>query len=158
MVFKQTPYAKKYGDYYTHQDWERSGFTPVAPRFPEMWPLGTPQHFEDAQIDEQNVSYQRDKFNGYTTQELIYLDAISNRPLKSANLQNGVHQVLNRWEENVPEWFVRKDIYPIENGFSGDWIKKNHVVAPHVEPILRLATRILVNMYMAPWVSADPCI
>lgn len=97
--------------------------------------------------------FQRQKLWGFTTRELIQLNAISTSSLKPASLENVVIPLLSkqRWEKTPPDAFTRTSLYPLENG-EGVWIMDNPVVERVMEPILRLASRILISSHMLPWV------
>jgi hypothetical protein len=108
---------------------------------------------------QQAEDFQRKKLQGFTTRELTQLDAItaSSRNLPPATLANDIIPLLQkyRWEKTPPKAFTRTDLYPLSNG-NGLWVMDNPEVARIMEPILRLASRILLSSYMLPWVPSLP--
>lgn len=118
MAVNQTPLARKYGCIYQDRQsgHERSALTPVAVRFPTIGRLATRDQKLHSITERGVIQYQRDLLHGYTTQELVYLDAISSRQLKTPNLLNGIHDVLITWEDKIPAGFTRKILYPV-----GEW-------------------------------------
>jgi hypothetical protein len=88
--------------------------------FPSLGPSASPSDARSSNVDKHYDEYQPRRLWGSTTQELIYLDAISNRSLKPNNLMNKTHKVLRYWESEIDDIFPRKNLYPIGNGFNGD--------------------------------------
>jgi hypothetical protein len=147
MAANITPYAKKYG--VKHDG--KSGLTPVEIMFPI--PGISPGHPQSKHDCETLEEFQRQLLRGYTTSELMNLDAISTRSLKPGNLTNDIHPLLRSWEDTISRWFRRDKLYPIGHGFHGDWIADNPVVWKILEPVLKLASRILMHVHKTPWVS-----
>ena len=149
MAANITPYARKYGEKYKG----KSGLTPVEIMFPFPIPGTLPGQTQSKHDYETLEEFQRQLLWEYTTRELMNLDAISTRSLKPGNLANSVHPLLCHWEDRVNPQFTRNGLYPIGHGFNGDWIAENPVVLKILIPVLKLASRILMHVHKAPWVS-----
>jgi len=143
-----TPWAKRYG---ALPGTNKSGLTPIDYLFPA--PVTAAQSQEVARIEQ----FQQLKFMGFTTRELGQLDTLCTRDLVSGNLSNGIISFLQRdsWERRParPE-FQRKHLYRLKNG-SGKWVARNSEVWRILEPIVRLASRILMSTHLLPWVYSQ---
>lgn len=126
-----------------------SGLTPV---------VDVPRHKPRAneQLLLEREKYQREKFLGFTSQELVQLDVITNRELKVPNLQNAIHRIMqyDRWEGPPPfPRQARSSLMPLIGG-NGYWTVQNQPIWTVLKPILKLASRSLVSVHLLPWVRA----
>jgi len=150
----QTPWAAKYGA----REGGKSKLTPVD----SIFPINKSGLFiaEYQKLNKQNrrmEKFQQDNLYWFTTRELIDLDAISTRTLKSLDLlHNPIHPVFakSRWERTPDHRFGRQpdSLYPIGKGYPGYWVADNDIVYNAIEPSLRLASRMLLSSHMLPWV------
>lgn len=138
-------FARRYGP---RDNTANSGLTPTEYSFP--------RHItnEEAEIIEDREEFQRERLHGFTTKELMALDAISDRKLKEGNLRNKIHPIMtrDRWENVPPSSFGRTALYPVESG-TGLWSSDNNEVWRVLQPSLKLASRILLSSHMLGWVS-----
>lgn len=143
MSVNIAPFARKYapapGDWQTNFFQIKSLLTPLSPRD------NNPSQDARARAEK----YQRENLSGYTTRELMDLDAITNRELNPVNLQNPINQIIaqNRWtlRDDPPRQVPGGD-------GNGQWVSTNYLVWETMEPCLRLASRMFSNMPNHPWV------
>jgi hypothetical protein len=108
---------------------------------------------------------QRAWLHGFTSRELADLDAISSRKLKASTLSGPILDVLQCWETDE-DVLIEVDVKGSRSGLygfnmlthqpentSGYWEMGNEIVAKALKPTLQVATYMLTNMYMLPWVS-----
>lgn len=98
---------------------------------------------------------QQKRFRGFTSRELVDLDAITPRDLPKCTLTNGILPILrkDRWEKlPLTSSFVRTKLYDMPDG-KGKWEMGNPVVEALMTPILKLASRMLASEHVLPWVS-----
>jgi len=126
---------------------DKSGFAPIEYDLPSFRTTKDP---EIAAIEK----FQRGNMGGFTSAELGQLDCLPTRELTSGNLQNDIIPMLrrDRWER-VPAQpdLTRDHMYPLSNG-NGIWSADNPEVWKILEPILRLASRMLMSIHVMPWV------
>jgi len=126
-----------------------SGFTPVDDYIPIIPRSGIPD--PDQAANDRRVRLQKDALFGFTTQELVHLDIITERALRPGNLQLPIHPLLlrERWETQPPCYFERQDLYPLPDSLSGNckfWMPlSNTLVFPDnlYVPILTGLTQLL---------------
>lgn len=124
-----------------------SGITPQGHRHPVFDMQNTPA-FPERAVRER---YQRNELKGFTTQELYDLDAISDRDLPMSTLEIPIHDIFQRWEEDRPTNAVwrgkyRNVLYPLDSE-GGLWERKNKKVREIMDPILQLATQIIMSQH-----------
>ena len=128
--------------------YDKSGFSPT-----EYPALSFPKTSEDERIAAIE-RFQRKKLHGFTARELGQLDCLPTRELSPGNLENDIIPLLrrDRWE-TVPAQpdFTRDHMYPLANG-KEMWSGDNDEVWNVLEPICRLASRMLLSLHMTPWV------
>ena len=122
---------------------EKSGFTPLSPR--------VPNHQEA--LTSTAEFFQRYTLKGYTTAELIEVDAHASREFGQNNLQNPIVEFMDR-----PRWQLQDfPPLPLPRGGPilrpGNWVADNDVVWNVMTPCLRLASRIFSSLHYHPWVS-----
>lgn len=122
-----------------------SGITPIFPTG-----IGNNALKRDPR-DEESEDIQKEQLYGFTTQELIDLDAITRRTLQPPPATSDA-RIAPFWRrENWADGGIFADgsgkfqMYPLPLGFDGDWIAKNDVVWNIMEPILILASSLLVQ-------------
>ena len=140
-------WAVKYGATANGKFGSKSGFSPLDYVFPTL-----------GQTPEPTITaiekWQRGIFYGFTSRELDQLDCLPTRELKSSNLRNSILPILQRenWEKAPAQPDLTRDhLYPMQNG-RGMWSADNNVVWSVMEPIVRLASRILTSIHVTPWV------
>lgn len=110
--------------------------------------------------------HQKDKLRGFTTRQLYDLDAITNRKLRASTLDIEIHPAFRRkrWEEDVDPQLIRQHFYSLDDmedkpdGLGGTWVAGNDLVWGVMEPVLRIATYIISNVHILPFVSwGKPC-
>ena len=143
-----------------------SGWTPVENTFP-TFPVSNAGLTD---LDKARIKFQRRKLFGFTTLELQDLDVITTRPLRPGNLSNKLFYLFerDRWAEELPSNFTINKPYPLPTPLQGNCkhpvaelvfntdllgVAKNDVVWDAIEPSLRLASHIISNVHMMPWVS-----
>ncbi|TVY29213.1 hypothetical protein LHYA1_G002882 [Lachnellula hyalina] len=133
-----------------------SGLTPIDSLFPTSVNRLSPDERLLQQLNKRHEEYQKTQLYQFTTRELVDLDAISSRSLKSPDLSNYTHRIMayRRWETNVDFLSGRTGLYPIGNGYPGDWVATNPIVWTAILPCLQLATRMIMNFHMLPWFDA----
>ncbi|KAF4629310.1 hypothetical protein G7Y89_g8843 [Cudoniella acicularis] len=100
--------------------------------------------------------YQKQQLYGFTTRELADLDALCIRDILPGNLQNDIIPLFDRpsWELSPAQpAFTRKFLYPFADG-SGYWTAHNDEMWRILEPVVRLASRMLMLSYLLPWFDA----
>ena len=98
--------------------------------------------------------WQREILYGFTSRELDQLDCLPTRELKAVSLRNSILPILRRenWEKAPAQPDLTRDhLYPLQNG-RGMWSADNDVVWNVMEPIVRLASRMLTSIHVTPWV------
>ncbi|TVY83745.1 hypothetical protein LSUE1_G001148 [Lachnellula suecica] len=150
----KTPMGAKYG--VINKATGRSGLTPVDSLFPVDLKKPTGKALQDRKLDRRMEDYQRANLYGFTTRELVELDAITSRNLKTPNISNNILPVMgkDRWEIQPDTQYGRTGSYPIGKGYSGDWNVRNPIVWAAIQPSLRLASRMLMNFHLLPWFDA----
>lgn len=150
------PSTTRYRGLYGTRFGGRSGLTPLDAIFPtNLRGTGaTPNHAQDAQIN----AFQRRDLVGFTTRELVELDAITLRNLKPFDLANPILPLIDRncWETltTIKSLAARKGFYPIGNGIPGNYDVANSQVWNAIYPSLAIASRMLMNFHMLPWVCS----
>jgi hypothetical protein len=140
-------WAVKYGATANGKFGSKSGFSPLEYVLPA---LGRTFEPTITAIEK----WQREIFYGFTSRELDQLDCLPTRELKSGNLRNAILPILQRenWEKAPAQPDLTRDhLYPLQNG-RGMWSADNDVVWTVMEPIVRLASRILTSVHVTPWV------
>jgi hypothetical protein len=140
-------WAVKYGATADGKFGNKSGFTPTEYVLPTLAQSLDPE-------TERIEKFQRSKLYEFTSRELGQLDCLPTRELAPGNLQNSVIPILRRenWERAPAQPdFTRDHLYPLKNG-NGMWSADNDVVWKVIEPIARLASRMLRSIHMVPWV------
>jgi hypothetical protein len=144
-------WAVKYGAMANGRFGNKSGFSPTGYIYPT---LEQGLHPNIQQIE----GFQRDQFYGFTSRELGQLDCLPTRELIPANLQNDIIPMLRRenWERTPAQPdFTRDYLYPLKNG-RGVWSADNDEVWNVMEPIVKLASRMLMSIHVMPWVCFLP--
>jgi hypothetical protein len=121
----------------------KSGYTPRSPLHPATILASTSRR--DARNAIEN--FQKEQLRGFTTEELIELDAITNRGLKPSSLNTPIHPLLDRDRWDAKPYIV----YPVEGG-NGNWDASNDQVWATMKPILRLASLFSIDLLKHPWV------
>ncbi|TVY46902.1 hypothetical protein LOCC1_G002198 [Lachnellula occidentalis] len=139
-----------------HNGHSRSGLTPIESLFPINVNRLSLEERHEQQLDKDYEEFQKRLLYNFTTRELVDLDAISSRSLKSPDLSNYTHRIMaqRRWETKADVSFGRTGLYPIGNGYPGDWVASNPIVWTAILPCLRLASRMIMNLHMLPWFDA----
>jgi hypothetical protein len=149
MTAQPSPVLTDFARLYGHNPNENfSKLTPVIPPFPGR------ESVAERQFRLQKEQYQRENLLGFTTRELANLDVISDRALKTGNLQNCILRIMSqdRWETSPPYPHWPRDIfYPVNNG-HGFWTVSNPDVWRILEPCLRMASRYVMSMHCLHWV------
>lgn len=118
----------------------KSLFTPVSP------------NLNSNQVESTAEKYQRENLCGYTTRELMDLDAVAFRELRPFSLQNPVHEIFaqDRWTllDSPPHMISEAD----NSKGNNYWVAQNTLVWSRLEPSLRFASRMLSNLHKHPWV------
>jgi hypothetical protein len=136
MRAQQTDLARKYGGGFRYFN---SGITPIAAEFG--------QNLSDAEKEYRDAltAHQKRAFHGFTTRDLVNLDAIDNRILKPCDLGDDgpIHAMLSRprwapWGENPEE--VRYN-------------PNNDELWAALRPALLITSRLLPNLHALPFVS-----
>jgi len=134
----------------------KSFLTPVDTVFPTGIELSAQELERNAQ-NRAAENFQKQELYGFTTRELVDLDAISARYLKPQDLSNGIIPPLLRWVQRPyklmdgsPGYF-----YPIGFGYPGVWAASNPIVWSAMYPALVLASQMLTSIHMLPWVSSQ---
>jgi hypothetical protein len=126
---------------------DKSGFSPTEYTLPILG------QSTDPDIDKIEA-FQRNQLYGFTSRELGQLDCLPTRELTPGNLQNGIIPMLQRenWERTPAQPdFTRGYLYPLKNG-NGMWSADNDAVWDVMEPIIILASRMLLSVHVMPWV------
>ena len=110
-TIKMTPWRDKYGSAQFDWDSEKSGFTPLDLIFPGG-PLDPAS--EECRRREIIEAFQGDKLRGYTSMELVQLDAITVREMKPDTLNLPIIPLLQRtrWEKTPSKQHARTQMYP----------------------------------------------
>ncbi len=103
-----------------------SGYSPVESVFPKFSP--DPKDLEDidkkrtAQLNRDRETWQREQLFGFTTRELVDLDAITTRKLKKGDLRNQLHPLLKRknWEVAPDISHKRNYMYDLDPTYTGE--------------------------------------
>lgn len=104
-------------------------------------------------------NYQRYNLHGFTTGELLALNAITDEELQPNNLEGELHPLIARknWETEVPAHFDRKEFITtrgeIPGGFNGSWTAQDEKVWDVLMPSLQLVSKFLDNADIFPIVS-----
>ncbi|TVY91478.1 hypothetical protein LAWI1_G004476 [Lachnellula willkommii] len=143
-----TQMGLKYGVY--EDGHNCSGLTPLYSLFPTSVDRLS---LRERLVEQQNKyfeGFQKIQLYGFTTRELVNLDAVSSRYLKSPDLSNDIHILMaqRRWETKIDVSSGRTGFYPIGNGYPGDWVASNPIVWTAMLPCLRLASRMIMNFHM----------
>jgi hypothetical protein len=153
-----SPWASKYGDRAQRQGLgigSKSFLTPVDTVFPTNIELSN-EEIEQLELNKAAELFQRDNLYGFTTRELVDLDAITTRHLEPLNLSNPIIPPLLRWEKVPPIQAngAPGSFYPIDHGFSGVWEASNPIIWSALHPSLVLASQMITSFHMLPWVSS----
>src|SRR6187402_3468967 len=105
-----TRYAEKYGEAVMAAGTGKSALTPLEIVFPAD--MVTNESMKEAQFRKDIEYFQRQLLWGYTTRDLMNIDAISTRLLKPSNLSNDIHPLFGFWEDEIDPMFTRADLYP----------------------------------------------
>jgi hypothetical protein len=159
--FQKTPFALKYGPpmkpnpnskfAWAQGFFRKKGTLPVILKS-GLTPLGLlPSAAEDKAGWTRLEAFQRGKFFGFTTQELIDLGAFSLAPLDHKPLETPIHPIFAR-----SHWTAKPvKIYNIENGYgSVPWSAQIDDIWAILQPSLRLVTCIMNKLDNHPWVGA----
>ncbi|KAL2070610.1 hypothetical protein VTL71DRAFT_13636 [Oculimacula yallundae] len=130
---------------------DQSCYTPIRPSFPPLpnapgFPVNQPR------IDAIET-FQRSKLNGFTTQDLVDLDVITDAKLKPSTLRTDrrIHRLFQgiRWETRPSRDHQRRNVYdlPKRDNLSGTWTYSNPLVQKAIQPALRIATQIMESVY-----------
>jgi len=160
--------------YYTRHalDPNKSGLTPLGPLFPETYmgiksTLKRKQSTNDETIKRlRGEVYQKEVLRGFTTQDLVELDVISNRQLKASTLDNPIYPILarNRWMTSADNRMDPTNLV-IEYGTGpgntpggstqkiASWMAADDMVWETIKPCLHLASHVLTKLPSHPWVS-----
>ncbi|KAE9371054.1 hypothetical protein N431DRAFT_483664 [Stipitochalara longipes BDJ] len=133
-----TVFQSKYGN----PGFPKSNLTPLSPRT------------SNSQTRSPEEIFQRYALKGYTTTELIELDAHSNRQLRQGNLQNPILEFMDRkrWElRDFPPLPLPGGGPTLSNGY---WAADNDLVWNVMKPCLRLASRMFACLPYHPWFDA----
>lgn len=155
--------AKRYGAYkgndrVTDPDIShRSALTPIDTLFPVDPASLSQEEKEERVLNSRIQGIQKRLFHGFTTRELVDVDAFTVRKLKAGNLTSPIIPLLqiHNWEGVIPlRHHDRVYLYPlVENEPSrGNWIAGNFLVLPQLTPCLKIASRLLTSMPLLPWV------
>ena len=127
--------ARKYGGSFRYY---HSGITPIAADFPQ-----TLSYAEKKERIELAV-YQKRTFYGFTTGDLVDLDAIDSRVLKACDLgdDGSIHTMLSRprwapWEKTLPKFATIQTMINL---------------GP-LRPALSITSRLLHNLHIIPFAS-----
>jgi hypothetical protein len=139
----------------------RRPLSPVQRSFPGMIQGRTRRERETKRQNQFLENYQRGCLCGFTSTELLALDAIAERPLQPSTLTNGILPIFrrDRWvtQANNPADFTpvptMNNWVPLPNGIAGDWTASNNLVWNAIQPSLQIASRILMGSSVLPFVS-----
>jgi hypothetical protein len=140
-------WSVKYGATANGKFGSKSGFSPMDYVLPA---LGQNSEPTITAIEK----WQREILYGFTSRELDQLDCLPTRELKAVSLRNSILPILRRenWEKAPAQPDLTRDhLYPLQNG-RGMWSADNDVVWNVMEPIVRLASRMLTSIHVTPWV------
>ncbi|TGO67110.1 hypothetical protein BOTNAR_0048g00420 [Botryotinia narcissicola] len=101
---------------------------------------------------EERTAYQQSRLRGYTSQLLVYLDVVSLRSLTIPEDSNPINQTMQR-----SRWVETSDlVLPISSSEAEgiSWTAQNPLIWEHLQPCLRLASRLLTRMHLDPFVQA----
>jgi hypothetical protein len=100
-----------------------SGLSPIDRLFPQ---ISQGRTIRDKQVWE---DYQRDKLRGFTTRELVDLDAVTSRKLRDGDLSHEIHPILSRcnWEKVPDPRYPRTHMYKMPAGFGGSGECRTHL-------------------------------
>ena len=99
-------------------------------------------------------THQKKIFMGFTSQELFILDCLPTRELQPGNLALDIIPLFDRtrWQTGpIKPDLTRDNLYPLSDG-RGLWLGDNDVVWDMMEPILRLASQMIMATHLLPWV------
>jgi len=158
IMAQQSPWYLKYGPSTSDEFSGQSGYTPTAVVFPNS----SGRTSQDVKKDE----WQQKQLFGFTTRELMDLDAINEDALKLSNLRNGILpwlQIETVWandstESNPPEL---NDPYWDEADNMSDvdqrewWHPNNPKVKDILTPVLVLASRMMEKFMNGPLVRLN---
>ena len=146
-----TEWAKKYGNFLDGS--HKSGLTPVN-SFPAAG-ISAQEAEEIRRIEK----IQHEELLDFTTRELEQMDTLCIRELKEANLPKNIIPMLRRenWENLPPQpMYSTPYQYKVPNGI-GVWSAfSNDNVWEIMEPIVTLASKILLSTHLLPWVRHSP--
>ncbi|KAH6720933.1 hypothetical protein BKA61DRAFT_731131 [Leptodontidium sp. MPI-SDFR-AT-0119] len=158
-MISKSEWAAKYGENVqitSNPPGSRSGLTPVS-----LAGVGRNALKRDPR-DEEAETFQKEQLYGFTTQELIDLDAITQRRLKPPPAK--VHAYIapfwrkGNWSDGAlfPDGKGRIETYPLPLGFHGKWIANNDVGHEFrtMIPPLREEVPIDLRRY-PPWKDED---
>lgn len=166
-----TPYALKFGGPAPNNQFgSKSGLTPLPARAPDVsFPSTTPG--APARLAEQTrdaiIAYQRLHLEGFTTAQLLDLDAITERSLRVSDLAGAqpLCRLLERrhWERAAaplerPGMTGGVDILEVGDvpGLCRDvvCVAEDELVWAALKPSLLLASALIGNLSSSPWVCA----
>lgn len=146
MLLSPTFYQKKYGAPPTPIaiiiGSHRSGLTPIS-----AYNL---TNLSANASREKRTAYQQSRLRGYTSQLLVDLDVVSLRSLTIPGDSNPINPTMQR-----SRWAESSDlVLPISSsekeGIS--WTAQNPLIWEHLQPCLKLASRLLARMHLDPFV------
>ncbi|KAE9369944.1 hypothetical protein N431DRAFT_345678 [Stipitochalara longipes BDJ] len=150
LALRPDSWAFKYGGLAEGRfGYDKSGFSPTEYVLPS---IGTTENAITVEIEK----FQRANIYGFTSRELGELDCLPTRELEPGNLQNGIIPILRRerWERFPAQPDLTRDhLYPLQNG-NGMWSGDNPEVWAILEPVVKLASRMLMSIHVMPWFDA----
>lgn len=138
-----TPYASKYGvvNYEELPLLAGSNSSGIAPRL--KTPMTKMEYFLEMALERS----QRDQLSGFTTQELVDLDAHERQGVKPSDLCGPIHPLFDR----QTQWVSTLVPHNIGIDGFGVWDVKNEYLWRAMRPCLILATRFIENSFIHPW-------
>ncbi|KAK0104244.1 hypothetical protein ONS96_005336 [Cadophora gregata f. sp. sojae] len=141
-------WARKYGastEIRSNPPERRSGLTPIS----RIWLSQFPMSEEDERLAEENELFQRRHLFEFTTQELKDLDVISERKFGPSTIQAHVAPFWSRenwYDGKVSANGALLRTYPLPAPyFNSRWVGTDEVVWALLQPIITLASKILVE-------------
>ncbi|KAN0095999.1 hypothetical protein V8E51_014804 [Hyaloscypha variabilis] len=104
------------------------------------------------------LDLRKEMFEGFTSRELVDLDVWTTRELKAGDLSNPIMDLLHRdrWEKGPDVKTERENLPSLRrnNVGKGDWTAANADIYAELEPVLMIASRILMSIHLVPWFDA----
>jgi len=138
----------------------RSALTPIDTLLP-LDPYKLSHKEQDTRELKQKIEkIQREEmFEGFTSRELVDLDVWTTRELKAGDLSNPIMDLLHRdrWEKGPDVKTERENLPSLRrnNVGKGDWTAANADIYAELEPVLMIASRILMSIHLVPWVRSS---